>query len=183
MKNGRLLAVVGPSGVGKDTLIDALVAATPGLVRARRVITRPPDAGGEDFEGVDLPTFLEWERAGRFVLSWDAHGLRYGIPARIGDDLAAGRDVVVNLSRGILDAARTRFPGMRVISLVARPDVLARRLARRGRETPQVISRRLERAAEFRVTGPDVLEIDNSGPLATTVESAQAALYPERVQR
>ena len=49
---GRLFAIVGPSGAGKDTLIAGAKAHLPDLVVTKRVITRPAAAGGEDFEGV-----------------------------------------------------------------------------------------------------------------------------------
>ena len=180
MTAGRLIAVVGPSCVGKDSLIDALCVTTPGLVRARRAITRPADAGGEDFESVDLATFLDRERSGDFVLSWKAHGLCYGVPTALRSDLAAGQDVMVNLSRSVLGEARRLFPGMQILSLTARPEVLASRLSGRGRETAEGIADRLSRAQEFPVSGDDVIRIDNSGPLAASVAAARAALYPAR---
>ena len=178
---GLLIAVVGPSGVGKDTVIDALVAAVPGLHRARRVITRPSAAGGEDFEGVTPAEFDRRRAVGDFVLWWDAHGLRYGIPRAIVERLDEGTDVIANLSRGALPDARRLFRGVVVLALTARPEVLASRLAARGRETAKDIATRLVRAGEFAVEGPDVIRIDNSGPPDTTVAAARAALYPERV--
>ncbi|MAC77154.1 MAG: phosphonate metabolism protein/1,5-bisphosphokinase (PRPP-forming) PhnN [Rhodobacteraceae bacterium] len=179
---GRLVAVVGPSGVGKDSVMEALVAADPACVLARRVITRPSEAGGEDFEGVAKEDFLAREAAGEFVLSWPAHGLHYGIPQVIRDDLADGRTVVVNLSRAVLLRAQEVFPGLQVISLTAPPAVLAARLAGRGREAEDEQKRRLSRGS---LPLPDGLlnvhEIDNSGALEDTVTAVRAALQPESV--
>lgn len=179
---GMLIAIVGPSGVGKDSVMAGLVQADPTFMLARRVITRPSEAGGEDFDGVTEAEFETRKQAGDFVLSWPAHGLFYGVPRTIADDLAAGRNVLVNLSRAVLPAAQEAFPDLRVISLTAPPEVLAARLANRGREDAQDQKRRLSRGS---LPLPDGLhqvhEIDNSGALADTVAAIRAVLQPESV--
>jgi ribose 1,5-bisphosphokinase len=175
---GRLVAVVGPSGVGKDSVMAAMAARDPRLVLARRVITRPGDAGGEDFEGVSEAAFRRRAAAGEFALSWPAHGLHYAIPRTVEEPLRDGKDVLANLSRSVLDPAAQRFERMIVLSLVARREVLAARLAARGRENAAQIARRLERSGACLPTGLDVFEIDNSGALNDTVEAALRALYP-----
>lgn len=177
--SGRLFAVVGPSGVGKDTLMQAVHAARPGIVLARRVITRPAEAGGEEFEGVSEAEFARRLAAGDFVLHWQAHGLSYGIPATVRRDLSVGRDVLFNGSRAGLDGARAEFPGLSVIHVTARPEVLAERLAARGREDSAEIARRLARAPTL-PDGLDAIEIDNSGPMEASVAALLAALQPER---
>jgi phosphonate metabolism protein PhnN/1,5-bisphosphokinase (PRPP-forming) len=93
-----LILVVGPSGAGKDTLLTAAREALRQDARfhfAQRVITRPTDAGGEEHQAI-----TEQEFAARdFALQWQAHGLRYGIPA----DVIDSRDVVVaNVSRTVV---------------------------------------------------------------------------------
>lgn len=140
-----LVLVVGPSGAGKDTLLNATRRALAGDERfrfVRRVITRQPDPDGEDHEPVTSAQFA----ARVFALRWQAHGLQYGIPADISGDLAAGTVVVANVSRAVIAEASERFP-VRVIEVTAPPDVLAARLAARGRETAADIAARLARAA------------------------------------
>lgn len=139
-----IFAVVGPSGAGKDTLIEGALRARPGLRLARRVITRPTEAGGEDFEGVTPEDFAARKAQGNFALDWEAHGLSYGIPVA---QVQGGGDVIFNGSRAALAAARAVFPDLRVIVITAPPKLLARRLAARGRETPGDIAERLDRAA------------------------------------
>ncbi len=183
MTPGRLIAVVGPSGVGKDSLIDALVAARPRLYRVRRVITRAPDAGGEPFDAVSPEEFARRRAAGAFVLSWQAHGLHYAVPAATLEVLKAGDDALANLSRAVLAEAQTVFPRLHVLAVTAAPDVLAQRLAGRGREPAADVARRLDRAAAPLPANVPATEIDNGGPLAEAVAAALAALYPDRGAR
>jgi ribose 1,5-bisphosphokinase len=161
-----LVLVVGPSGVGKDTLIDgarAALADNPGVVFVRRDITRPAEAGGEDHQPVSEAEFQRREAAGDYVLSWRAHGLSYGVPADILKDLAAGRRVVVNVSRGVIDEARRRLGAVRVVSVSADPEQLAERLRQRGRESEAEIADRIARAQAYGVAGPDVIALRNDG--------------------
>jgi len=103
---GTFFFVVGPSGAGKDTLIDGVrtALAGEGYVFARRVITRPADSIGEDHEAETPAGFARRLAAGEFLLAWQAHGLDYGLPATLLGALAAGSHVVANGSRAMVAA-------------------------------------------------------------------------------
>ncbi len=176
MSGGRFIAVVGPSGVGKDSVMDALCKAMPDMVRCRRVITRAPDAGGEDYEPVDEDTFHTRAERGDFALWWQAHDLFYGVPNDVHTHLERGCDVVANLSRSKLTEAQAVFPHFQVLSLTASPAVLEDRLAGRGRETASEREKRLARANLPLPDGLVVIEIDNSGALDKAVAAARDAL-------
>ena len=167
---GILIAVVGPSGVGKDSLIAAAriaLADVPSVRFARRMITRPADEAGENHIPVSSGDFGQLEKAGAFAVSWEAHGLKYGVPASVLDDLEAGRIVVVNGSRSALARFQAVFPRLVVVNVTARPDVLAVRLAARGRESAQEIEARLARAVDPLPDSFETVTIDNSGALET----------------
>lgn len=174
-RDGRLVAVVGPSGVGKDSLIAALARARPTLVVARRAITRPPDPS-EPFEALSEEAFEARRKLGGFVLHWRAHDLRYGIPTSVRDEVAAGRDVLVNLSRGMLGEARAVMPRLLVLSLHAPPGILARRLAGRGREDAAAIRARVAREGTPPPLGVRCVPIDNGRAIGDAVDQALAAL-------
>ena len=177
-----VIAVVGPSGVGKDTVMSALCVANPALEKVRRVITRPADAGGEDFTAATPEEFAAMVEAGAFALKWQAHGLSYGIPVEIDAQRRRARGVLVNLSRSVLKQAQDRFGHLIVVSLSAAPDVLATRLQSRGRERPEAQADRLRRAALALPDGLNsVHQIDNSGPLGETVQAVLSLLAPESV--
>ena len=163
--SGRVLAVVGPWGAGKDTLL-AGVCGPGGPHWVRRVSTRAATPGGEPFEGVDEATFLRRQAAGEFVLHWRAHGLAYGLPHAEFAPLAEGRDVIFNGSRAILRQAARQFPGLRVILVTAPPEVLANRLAARGRETAAGIAERLAREAPLPEGLPVITIINDATPEA-----------------
>lgn len=174
---GRVQAVVGPSGAGKDTLLAGLAAA--GLAhRVRRVITRAPRPGDEPFEGVGDAEFDRRLAAGLFALHWRAHGLAYGLPWAEFAALDDGRDVVFNGSRAVLAEAARLFPGLRVILIDAPPWVLAARLAARGREHGPAIAARLERDTGALPAGLPVLRVVNDGTPEQGIARLIAALQP-----
>lgn len=176
MTAGRLIAVVGPSGVGKDSVMQALADAVPGLVLVRRTITRPSTAGGERHEEATEDAFLRLAAQGAFALSWQAHGHRYGIRRSALGPLEDGRDCLVNLSRAVLAEAAALTPRLVVLSLTAAPETLAARLAARGRERPDAIRDRLARRGGDWPEGVAVVSIANDGDLAATVAKARRAL-------
>jgi phosphonate metabolism protein PhnN/1,5-bisphosphokinase (PRPP-forming) len=175
---GRLILVVGPSGVGKDTLLGGArqELAGRGFVFPRRLITRPAEAGGEDHVALTSDDFAAAKARGDFALSWSAHGNDYAVPGSIRSDLTAGRHVVVNVSRMVIDEARRTFPRVRVVAVSAPRDVLAARLAERGREDAAAVARRLDRAAAYQVTGDDVIAVSNDGTVEEGIRRFVAAL-------
>lgn len=177
---GRFIAVVGPSGAGKDSVMEAYCAAHPDVMRTRRVITRSEEAVGEEADGVSPAEFDALAAAGGFALHWQAHGLSYGIPASVEAALAEGRDVMANLSRSVLPLLQDRFARSAIVLITAPAEVLAMRLATRGRETPEEQARRLKRAQFQLAEGLDPIVIQNDGTLAEAVAGIEAALQPER---
>ncbi|MFW8633672.1 phosphonate metabolism protein/1,5-bisphosphokinase (PRPP-forming) PhnN [Cribrihabitans pelagius] len=159
----------------------ALSRARPGLRRMRRVITRVPEAGGEDYRAVGAAEFSALVETGAFALNWQAHGLHYGVPLEIETLRQGAAGVLVNLSRAVLPQAQARFGNLIVLSVSAAPEVLAARLAARGREAGAALEDRLARAANPLPPGLSrVHEIDNSGRLEDAVAAALTALQLER---
>lgn len=148
MAMGTLLLVVGASGVGKDTLLGGAriaLAADDRFLFARRSITRPADAGGEDHLFVPPEEFVRLRDTQRFLAHWSAHGLHYGLPVELADVLRQGRHVVANGSRSAVPELAARAANFVVIEVTAPPAEAARRLGARGRETPEEIAARLAR--------------------------------------
>jgi len=172
-----LILIVGPSGAGKDTLMNgarAALADDPRFRFVRRVITRPGDMGEEAHESVTEQAFELRREAGDFALTWRAHGLHYGIPADLSMDLARGRVVIVNVSRTVVGEAASRFPTS-IIEIAAPANVLARRLAARGRDDAVDVARRLSRAAELPLP-VDRHTVMNDGTIEAGVRKLLAAI-------
>ena len=178
MTKGTFIAVVGPSGVGKDSVMAGLHDALPGAHMVRRVITRSPDLGGEVFDAVTVPEFEVMAANGAFALHWQAHGLHYGIPLTVKYQLNKGTDCLANLSRSALPEVGRLFPKVTVLNITAAPETLARRLALRGRESEADIARRLAQAEKPLPAGLNVIHLSNDGPLHDTVARAIALLQP-----
>lgn len=144
---GRLVLVVGPSGAGKDTVIDGARAACrddPAIVFPRRTVTRPT-SGHEDHDSLTDDAFDIAVGNGAFAFYWQAHGLKYGIPSAVDEDLRSGRTIVCNVSRAIVSDLRLRYARADTVLVTAPADVLLTRLAGRSRETDGSLAQRLSR--------------------------------------
>ena len=167
-----LVLVVGPSGAGKDTLLGAAktpLADDPRFRFARRIITRPAQPEREDYEAIDEQTFRARRDAGAFGLWWQAHGLHYGIPSAALCDLATGAVVVASVSRSVVAEAAALFP-VRVVEVTASTDVLACRLASRGRNDQADMVERLARVLPL----PDRLAVSTIVNDGTIEEGGRA---------
>lgn len=166
--SGRLFFFVGPSGAGKDTLLQWVQQRMPAesrIVFARRTITRPVHSS-EAHEPADSATFWQLAAGGHFSLMWQANDLCYGVRRGIEADLKAGHDVVVNGSREYIPRLLQQFPDARVIWIDADPARIKERIVARQRESGAALLRRIDRVTQF--APPDaeaVTRIDNSGPI------------------
>jgi thymidine phosphorylase len=131
MARGTFFLIVGPSGAGKDSLIqgaEAALADNNHYVFAKRVITRESDPDRESHEPVTAAEFAKRQKAKAFMLAWQVYDTDYGIPAPYNDDLDAGHHVVANVSRGVVGEAVAHFRPACVIQITAPPPVLESRL-------------------------------------------------------
>ena len=176
---GRLVYLMGGSGVGKDTLLGAVRQHHPEWLVAHRYITRPSGTS-ENCVGLSEEEFAWRRRLGLFCLDWHAHGLDYGLGIEISAWLERDQVVIVNGSRRALATAHERFQARLLPVLVtAEPSVLRERLIRRGRETREEIESRLRRHQQLEATLDGIARIDNSRELHHAVETLQALLVSE----
>ena len=169
MTTGRLVYCMGPSGAGKDSLLDWLRAhlPTPCPVHwAQRTISRAAMSGGEAHESVSPDAFVALRRQQAFALHWDANGLGYGVRHAQLAPLTLGGWVLLNGSRAYLPEALARFPGLVAVHITASPQDLRERLLSRGRETREEVDARVERALAYEPPpGAASLEVRNDGAL------------------
>ena len=127
---GTLFLIVGPSGVGKDTLLDGAKKKLSGdrFHFSRRFITRPIDKGGEDHIPITERSFSKNKTKGTFFHTWQAHGFKYGINENITSLLASGVNVVVNVSRNEVQFFKSKLENVITIQISAPREIIERRL-------------------------------------------------------
>lgn len=177
-RGGVFVAVAGPSGAGKDSLIAGARTAFAGderVVFARRVITRPPDES-EPYESATPLAFRLRAESGGFALWWSANGLDYGLPASLLDDFSRGRVIVANVSRDMTPVIRNRFGRALIVHVTASSRTLAARLEQRGREPADQREDRLARALLKDQAVEADIRIENDGALHDGVDAFVTAL-------
>lgn len=165
----RILLIVGPSGAGKDSLLRCAknhFAQQDVVGFARRYITRAPD-NNEDNYYVDEEAFQLLKHNDFFVSSWSAHGKHYGIPKHIFATKMSCKTMICSISRTAINDFELQFDEVFTINITARDDILFDRLEKRGRESRQAISQRLERAKKSFVA-KNPISFDNSEDLSKT---------------
>lgn len=176
--SGQLIYVMGPSGCGKDSLLQQVARRTDaGVCLMKRYITRSAESEGEDAFSLSPEDFDAAQSRGDFSMSWRANGLAYGIPAELDTLLEQGHTVLVNGSRAYCESAVSRYPGILVVLVKVDPHLLLQRLLGRGRENRDEIDRRLARNTKLddacidrlKAQGTRLLILDNSGDLDSAV--------------
>ncbi len=170
---GHLVLVVGPSGAGKDSMLNgakARFASNRNIVFPRRFVTRFANRSAEDHLTMTDMEFMIAVASDAFALWWRAHGNSYGIPVSVEYDLTAGRTVAINCSRTVLEEAAARFPNVTVVEITAPDDVLVERIVARGRETADEARMRVSRQVESYPAGVRVVRIMNDNTLDIAVD-------------
>jgi guanylate kinase len=149
---GRLVILSGPSGVGKDTVIDAWKARDPRVERVIAYTTRAPRTGeqdGVDYHFVSVDQFLECANAGEFLEAKEVHGHHYATPLKdMNALLEAGKIAVLKIDvQGALTAMALRPDAISVFLLPPDGPELVRRLRERGTDDNATILKRLENAS------------------------------------
>jgi ribose 1,5-bisphosphokinase len=166
----NLIYIMGPSGAGKDSLLNSLhqemasLGKALPLIMAQRTITRSHHQSNENHEAVDEASFESLLQSNAFALNWFANGLHYGIRHEQLAPMSKGSWVMVNGSRAYLEQAKLRFPGLTVLHITAPVDVLRSRLLARGRENEKDIEARLSRSQSLE-SNPQDLYVINDGRL------------------
>lgn len=184
---GLLFVVSGPSGAGKDTLVDALRERLPRLRYSVSATTRPPRAGeaeGEHYFFVSREAFERGIAANGFLEWREYNGNLYGTPRDFVErTLAEGYDLIMKPEVNGAMAIKSRFGDGVLIFLV--PDKLSnlrKRLLARRTETTEEIAARLEIARQEMkyIRDFDYIVINEEGNSAQAVRDLEAILQAER---
>jgi guanylate kinase len=193
---GALLVIIsGPSGVGKDTIIDALrereherdyhyvVTCT---TRARR----PGEVDGVDYHFLDRATFDAWRAAGELLEANEVHGNLYGTPRRqLREALAAGKDVILKIDVQGAQVVKEKIPDALLVFIVP-PSLedLFHRLRSRATESANELEIRQRNAAielarqedyDYVVTN-ETGQVERTAALIDEIIGREHELHPDR---
>jgi guanylate kinase len=189
MRRPRMFVISGPSGVGKDTVIEALrqrYGEAHFAVTATTRPRRPGEIDGLHYYFMDAPAFAERLEDGEFLESAVVYGYQYGVPrGPIRTALRRGQDVFVKVDVQGAEAIRRLVP--RVTSIFLAPEsmtALLQRLRSRKSDDPEVLMRRFGTASRELASAPDFdyVIFNESERVETAVERISAIVEAEHVR-
>ena len=188
-RQGLLVVISGPSGAGKDAVIDALARDGLPFTRVVTATTRPRrenEVGGKDYHFLSTDEFYRWRDAG-LLLEWAlVYGTPYGTPvAGVREALRAGQTVILKID--VQGAAQIKQKAPEAVFIYLGPgsfEELQQRLSRRGTENDDAYRRRIEQAREelLQVPNYEYLVINRQGDLGCAVEQVKSIILAERLR-
>ena len=151
MKKGKTFIVSGPSGVGKSTVLKALLETRRNLYFSVSATTRAPRPGeldGVHYHFMDVDSFRKWIAKEQFLEYAEYVGNFYGTPKRYVDEaMEAGKDVILDIEvQGAIQVVSKRPETVRIFIAPPSWEELERRLTQRGTDSREKIQKRLLRA-------------------------------------
>lgn len=151
MKRGRLFIVSGPSGVGKSTVLKALLERRENARFSISATTRPIREGETDgvhYHFISVETFREWIAQEEFLEYAEYVGNFYGTPKKFVEAaLDAGQDIILDIEiQGAMQVQERMPDAVKIFIGPPSWEELERRLTSRGTNTPEDIQKRLVRA-------------------------------------
>jgi guanylate kinase len=186
--SGNLIIVSAPSGAGKTSLVKGMLTATHGIDLSISYTTRPPRAGevdGKDYHFVSRETFVEIADRGDFLESAEIYGNLYGTSQSwIRSKMDAGRDILLEIDWQGAQQVRHIFPHCASIFILPPSiETLEDRLRGRGKDSPEVIARRMQSARDeiSHVAEFDYVIINDI--LDEAVQQLRCVVFAERARR
>lgn len=179
----RLLVLTGPSGVGKGTILQALLVRYPQVWLSVSATTRPPRPGerhGKNYFFLDRQSFMDQVERGEFLEWAEFAGHAYGTPAGpIQSRLRAGQPVVLEIEVEGARQVRRRLPT--AVQVFLRPPSMAtleERIRARGSDSEDAISKRIARAREELARAEEFDHVILNGDLNRAIADVDAILQP-----
>ncbi len=176
MAYGTLYMIVGPSGSGKQALIDAVLEARPDLRRAPLIVSAQRSSNSCVIGSVSPDRFLHLMRRDTFALQWDSDGFRYGLTHDAAKQLRDGESLILSCDSSVIDKGKELYPDVQVIYITARMDVLRRRLASMAYGSDIEIDMHLAQCERFRPRKPDMVTVDTTESIAAGARALMEAI-------
>lgn len=188
-RRGMMLVLSSPSGAGKTSIARRVLSEEPGIGMSVSMTTRARRAGetdGTDYHFVDLTTFNLMVNRREFLEYAKVFDHYYGTPrSSVERDLAAGRDILFDIdwqgTQTLAQAARDDL--VSIFILPPTTAELERRLRSRASDSPEVVARRMARAADEMSHWPEYDYVVVNRDLEESVQRVRAILWAERLRR